>query len=200
VTDATLYMALAGLAAFALLMTAAAVRTRAAWVPGVLIILLTLAAGLGASTMPGQPKAVSSEVARPKVAEVLWNAASKREGRIYVLLAWEGRPDPGYYWLPWDGKLEKAMSKARVEATARNRPMMVRNPFDRGLRPAGEEGSGSSGSGDGDGKGGHGRGAGPSTGDNAQADEAFYAAPPPPLPEKDQQHVDEAPDAPDQSL
>ncbi len=185
-TDATVYLAVAGLAATGILATAGVIRTRAAWVPILFLIMTALAAGLGASTMPGQPKSATTELARPREAEVLWNAASKKEGRIYLLLSWEGRAEPGYYWLPWDAKLEKAMSKARHEAMARGRSMMVRDPFGHGMQPGepGEDGDGPPGSG----KAGHGkgRGRGAVTGDNAQADEAFYVSPPAPLPEKDQ--------------
>jgi hypothetical protein len=192
VTDATVYLGLAGIAASGVLATAGIIRTRAAWVPIVFLILVALAAGLGASTMPGQPKSSATETMRPREAEVLWNAASKKRGRIYVLLTWEGRPEPGYYWLPWDGKLEKAMSKARNEATARGRSMMVRNPFSTGMQPGEpEQGDGSHGSGSGGGHG-SGKGRGPSTGDNAAADEAFYVAPPPALPEKDQAPAEES--------
>lgn len=185
-TDALLYVSLAGIAATGIILTAATARARAAVIPVLFILILLGAAGIGASGLVGGPKAVSTETARPKVAEVLWNAASKRQGRIYLLLAWEGRPEPGYYWLPWDAKTEKAMAKARVEATARGRQMLVRNPFDHGTPPDGEEGEGGpSGTGRSKGGKGKGRGAGMDTGDNAGADEAFYVAPPPPLPEKD---------------
>ncbi len=190
-TDATLYIELAAIAAVGVVLTVATARARAAAIPALFMLILVGAAGIGASALVGGPKASPTETARPKVAEVLWNAASKRQGRIYMLLAWEGRPEPGYYWLPWDAKTEKAMSKARTEATVRGRQMLVRNPFDHGAQPSEEGEGGPQGSGKGRGKG-NGTGAGMDTGDNAGADEAFYVAPPPPLPEKDHAEANES--------
>jgi hypothetical protein len=185
-TDTTVTLILAGLAASGVLISAVLIRSRIVWFVLAFSVATYAVPAYLISYLQGTPKAKVTETARPKVAEVLFSKVVPKK-KIYLVLNWPGLTDPKYYWIDWTSALEKDLMKAKQNAQARHSPLMVRDPFSEGLE--GDDDGDGSGSGAGKGKGkkgtGTGGGDGPDTGDNAGAEGGrFYAAPPAPLPEK----------------
>lgn len=131
----------------------------------------------------GTPKPTINEFRKVEVAQVLWAKVVVNE-KILLILTWKGLPEPLYYSMPWSKELEKQLSQAQSKSTARNTPIMIRNPFNfKSSKPS--EGEGQPGNGKGKGKG---SGSQSGSGDN---DENFYVAPPVPLPLKDGNNLTE---------
>lgn len=129
-------------------------------------------------------KSIRLETAKPAEAEVLWYAQEPGR-RLLVLLSWPGSGGPRYYEAPWSEEVSQKLQNAATKAKARHLKLLVKNPFDGGLKagPPGAAGSGPQGRGR---KGRPGNATGSGTADEIDdIDSSFYSPPQPPDPEKE---------------
>lgn len=101
--------------------------------------------------------------------------------RVLLVLTWQDLPQPRYYTMAMPVPMVEALERAHTQSLATGQPLMFKNPF--GFRGSHEDGDDTSACAQPP-CAGAGNGSGQSHGDSTGVSQQFYAAPQPPLEEK----------------